>query len=202
MMKAVGMKPISNVSHLRSPQSSSWASCQVGDKRLHSILLGPHVVVSLGPLSASFGAHLTQGSCNAMQCGASKMTAWEWEGAHPKNCRQAVSVRIVDQVDEDQDGQRDPPPIQKLWETASLSLFLFLHFPLFLIYVLFHSFHISCTALPCAMQLLRIKCGRQREARGGRDGQQTWVCPTIAPVTCHTWPVLNYFLPCSCWISQ
>ena len=71
MMKAVGMKPISNVSHLRSPQSSSWASCQVGDKRLHSILLGPHVVVSLGPLSASFGAHLTQGSCNAMQCGAS-----------------------------------------------------------------------------------------------------------------------------------
>ena len=66
MMKAVGMKPISNVSHLRSPQSSFWASCQVGDKRLHSFLLGPHVVVSLGPLSASLGAHLTQGSCNAM----------------------------------------------------------------------------------------------------------------------------------------
>ena len=64
MIKAVGMKPISNVSHLRSPQSSSWASCQVEDSRLHSIILGPHVLLSLGPLSASFEAHLTQGSCN------------------------------------------------------------------------------------------------------------------------------------------
>ena len=62
MMKAVGMKPISNVSHLRSPQSSSCASWQLLDQKRAET--GPCDIAGMGPTVRLLGPNLHKESCN------------------------------------------------------------------------------------------------------------------------------------------
>ena len=98
---------------------------------------------------------------------------------HPENCWQAVSVRIVDQVDKDEDCEGDPSPVEKLW-AASLLLRILFHLPLILVYLPLHPFHhYCCTASPRDMRLLRVNCCRQ----GGEGGRPN--LPKLNNCPCH-----------------